>query len=300
MSEPIIALKIDVDSAGDTQNGIPHVLKVLAACGARATFYCAMGPDNSGKALRRIITCKGYLRNMLRCRTYVTPDLKTLLYGTLLPAPVIGEAYAELLREVSGAGHEIGSHGWDHVKWSDYLPWFPKHLTAMELGRASALFEYIFNRRPGTTAAPDWMVSPDSLEVQDAMGLEYCSDTRGRFPFYPVMGERRFRTLQIPTTLATPEELLAGSRLRPEELEPFYRSHLIPGLNVLTLRAVSGASPLAQIQGNLLHRLSDRGIRCISLAEAVRQVASAPACRLTMETIPGRPGKVALQGEVVP
>jgi len=192
MPEKIVALKVDVDTYAGTRDGVPNMLADMARFGVKATFYFSMGPDNSGKAIRRIFTRPGFLKKMLRTRAPAAYGIKTMLYGTLLPAPMIAESYPHVLRETEQQGHEVGIHCWDHVKWHDYLPWFPKHLTAMELGRASALFEEILGHRATTTAAPGWTVSPDSLEVQDALGLACSNDGRGSAPFYPVMDVRRF------------------------------------------------------------------------------------------------------------
>jgi len=300
MAEKIVALKVDVDTHAGTRDGVPILLEDMARFAVSATFYFSLGPDNSGKAIRRIFTRKGFLKKMLRTRAPSAYGLKTMLYGTLLPAPMIGASFPDLLRETERSGHEVGIHCWDHVKWHDYLPWFPKHLTAMELGRAGSLFEEILGHRAETTAAPGWTVSPDSLEVQDAMGLSYCSDGRGTHPFYPVMDGRRFRTLQIPTTMPTADEILGENGVSPENLHEYYLAQIREGLNVLTIHAELEGGIIRSSFVRLLERFRGEGIRCITLGEAAHQVAQVPACQLVMGEIAGRAGKVAIQGEPVP
>lgn len=300
MGQKTVALKVDVDTYAGTQDGVPALMEDMARFCVHATFYFSMGPDNSGKAIRRIFTRKGFLKKQLRSGAPAAYGLRTMLYGTLLPAPMIAAAFPDVLREAERRGHEVGIHCWDHVKWHDYLPWFPKHLTAMELGRASALFEEICGHRAATTAAPGWTVSPDSLEVQDAMGLSYCSDGRGSYPFYPVMGGRRFRTLQIPTTLPTADEILGENGITPDNIHDYYLDSLKPGLNVLTIHAELEGGVIRASFVRLLERFRSAGIPCITLGEAARQVSGAPACLLTMGELPGRAGKVAIQGEIVP
>src|SRR4029077_7380075 len=78
------------------------------------------GPDNSGRALLHVFR-RGFLTKMIRTRAPQLYGVKTLLYGTLLPAPPVGEAFPQSLRAVEGAGHELGIHGWDHVGWQDRL-----------------------------------------------------------------------------------------------------------------------------------------------------------------------------------
>lgn len=299
MSEKIVALKVDVDTFAGTRDGVPRLLDDLGRFDARATFYFSMGPDNTGKSLRRILTRKGFLKKALRSGAPSAYGIKTMLYGTLLPAPMIAATLPDVLRAVEKNGHEAGIHCWDHVKWHDYLPWFPKHLTAMELGRAAALFEEILGHRAATTAAPGWTVTPDSLEVQDAMGLAYCSDGRGSFPFYPVMEGRRFRTLQIPTTLPTADEILGQNGITPHTLPDYYHARLQDGLNVLTIHAELEGNAIRQSFVRLLELLKADGIPCITLQEACHGIASAPACLLRMGELAGRAGNVALQGELV-
>ena len=125
MADKIVALKVDVDTYAGTRDGVPNLLADLARFGAKATFYFSMGPDNSGKALRRIFTRKGFLKKQLRSGAPSAYSLKTMLYGVLLPAPMIAASFPGVLRETEQRGHEVGIHCWDHVKWHDYLPWFP-------------------------------------------------------------------------------------------------------------------------------------------------------------------------------
>ncbi|MBI2354490.1 MAG: 4-deoxy-4-formamido-L-arabinose-phosphoundecaprenol deformylase [Deltaproteobacteria bacterium] len=299
MNEKTIALKVDVDTYDGTRDGVPALLADMERFGARGTFYFSMGPDNSGKAIRRIFTRKGFLTKMLRTRAPAAYGIRTMLYGTLLPAPMIAASLPDVLRDTERRGHELGIHCWDHVKWHDYLPSFPRQLTAMELGRAAALFEDICGHRAVTTAAPGWTVSPDSLEVQDAMGLSWCSDSRGTHPFYPVMEGRRFGTLQIPTTLPTADEILGENNITPDNIHEFYLDSLREGLNVLTIHAELEGGAIRASFVRLLEGLAAAGIRIVTLGEAAGQIGSAPACRLCMGELPGRAGLVAIQGEAV-
>lgn len=293
----VIALKVDVDTFIGTRDGVPTLLDTFERFGIRATFYFSLGPDNSGKAIRRIFTRKGFLAKMIRTRAPSVYGLRTLLYGTLLPPPLIGARCREVIRRTEQSGHEVGIHCWDHVKWHDLLPWMPKPTVAMELGQASQVYEEILGHRTRTTAAPGWTVSADSLEVQDALRLDYSSDSRGTAPFYPVWEGRRFRTLQVPTTLPTTDELLGENGITPATLNDHYLSLIGQGLNVLTIHAELEGKATAPVFVDLLVRLTARGVRFITLAEAVREFAGAASdCPISMQEIEGRAGKVALQG----
>lgn len=297
MSQPVIALKVDVDTYAGTRDGVPRLLDILGRFGIRATFYFSMGPDNSGKTIRRIFK-KGFLAKQLRTGAPSAFGLKTLLYGTLLPAPMIAASFPDILRRAEQQGHEPGIHCWDHVEWHDHLPVMPEKNAAMELGRASALFEEIFGHPASTTAAPGWMVTADSLDIQDSLHLLYCSDARGYAPFYPVMEGNRFSTLQIPTTWPTMDEILGENGINSETVNEHYLSMLKPGLNVHTIHAEMEGKAIAPVFIDLLERLRGQGVRFITLAEAaVEYAANAPDHMIFMGEIAGRAGIVAIQGE---
>lgn len=296
-TSPTIALKVDVDTYAGTRDGVPRLLEILERFDIHATFYFSMGPDNSGKAVRRLFTRKGFLRKQLRTKAPSAFGLKTLLYGTLLPAPMIASSFPDILRRTEAMGHEAGVHCWDHVKWHDYLPRFSKPVTARELGRACAVFEEILGHRTMTTAAPGWTVSADSLEVQDALSLSYSSDSRGSAPFYPVVNDKRFATLQIPTTWPTMDEILGENGITAKNANAHYLSLLKPGLNVHTIHAELEGKGMAPVFIDLLTHLQKLNARFVTLAEAAAEhAANAPDHLLYMGEIAGRAGKVALQG----
>ena len=86
---PFIALKVDVDTLRGTLEGVPSLLRMLARRKTRATFLFSLGPDHTGRALKRIFR-PGFLAKVRRTSVGSNYGLKTLLYGTLLPGPDIG------------------------------------------------------------------------------------------------------------------------------------------------------------------------------------------------------------------
>jgi len=297
LDAPVVAIKVDVDTFAGTRNGVPRLLDIMERAGIRATFYFSMGPDNSGKAIRRIFTRKGFLKKMLRTGAPSAYGIKTMLYGTLLPAPLIAGSCQEILRETAGRGHETGVHCWDHVLWHDYLPRMSMGEVAGQLGRAAGLFQRIMRRDLTTTAAPGWTVSAESLELQDSMELAFCSDGRGYAPFYPVFQGKRYATLQIPTTWPTMDEILGRDGIEAHSINDYYLSLLKGGLNVHTIHAEMEGGIMADSFSALLNSLQEAGVRFVTLGEmaaACRGIA--PDAPLTMGELPGRAGLVAIQG----
>lgn len=296
MSTPIVALKIDIDTYAGTRDGVPRLLDLLGRHRARGTFYFSMGPDHTGRALRRIFTHRGFLQKALRSGAPSAYGLKTMLYGVVLPGPVISKQCGAIMLETVQQGHEAGIHAWNHVNWHDHLMGSDIGFAKSELGQAAAAFKGVFGHLAASTAAPGWTVSKESLALQDQMQLGYCSDSRGSHPFYPVVDGTCFSTLQIPTTLPTADELLGRDGLQAADLPAFYLQALRPGLNVLTIHAELEGGCISDSFDRLLALLNEREIPCVTLAEAASGATQAPACQLTMGMIAGRSLPVALQG----
>jgi undecaprenyl phosphate-alpha-L-ara4FN deformylase len=292
-----VAIKVDVDTYAGTRDGVPRLLQIMERAGIKATFYFSMGPDNSGKAIRRVFTRKGFLQKMLRTGAPGVYGVRTMLYGTLLPAPQIAGSFPEVLKNTMAKGHETGVHCWDHVYWHDFLPRLSKEKVTAQLGRAADLFQQIMGQRPATTAAPGWTVSAASLELQDSMQLDYCSDSRGYAPFYPVFQGKRYSTLQIPSTWPTMDEILGSDGIDTLNVNDFYLSQLKPGLNVHTIHAEMEGGVMADSFVALIERLKLAGARFLTLGEAAKlHRETAPGKVLAMGELPGRAGQVAIQG----
>jgi peptidoglycan/xylan/chitin deacetylase (PgdA/CDA1 family) len=264
------AIKVDVDTAIGLKEGVPRLLRLLRRYTVPASFFVAFGPDNSGKAARRIFK-RGFLHKMWRTNPLRLYGVKTLLCGTFLPPPIIGELAPELLQAVVDEGHELGVHGFDHVLWHDRLERLGEAAITHEIEGAIATYVKALGVPPQSFAAPGWQANRTSLAVQDRQRFLYCSDTRGAFPFLPSVQGQVYQTLQIPTTLPTLDEVLGLNGLRGERVNDHFLSHLRPDrLNVHTIHAeVEGRSQLALFEA-LLRRLEVRGVAYVKLCDVAK------------------------------
>ena len=299
MSEITLVLKTDVDTLTGYREGVPCLLEIFRQRRISSSIFFSFGPDNSGKALRRIFR-RGFVRKMIRTRAPSTYGLRTLLYGTLLPAPPIIPTEPGIFLRALDEGHDCGVHCWDHVKWQDCLPRLSREEIREDFRKAFDLFDEYSGRRAKSCAAPGWQVTPDSLAVQDELNLDYCSDTRGQgFPFLPRMGKTTFKTLQIPTTLPTLDEIYGREDLPREKISEYYLSLLKPGLNVHTIHAEMEGRGQAGLFEDLLDRCLEKGVEFRTLSDiALGQTLgkSLPhICAVEPGTLEGRSGTVALQ-----
>jgi undecaprenyl phosphate-alpha-L-ara4FN deformylase len=288
-----LAVKVDVCTHAGMRDGVPALMRLFDDIGIRASFFVSLGPDHSGRAIRRIFR-PGFLDKMVRTNAVGTYGWRTLLYGTLLPGPQIARSFPDTMRALVGNGHEVGMHGYDHVYWQDQLSKLSAAAVRAELERARTAFSEILGTAPKAFGAPGWQCTPASFACEDAAELVYHSDTRGTAPFLPEMNGQRFRTMDIPTTLPTLDEAFGREGTTAAELTAFYTRQLRPGLNVYTAHAeMEGIRQLPLLRDFLAAlRGQVTWLRLIDVAERLEAV---PVGRVAPGPIAGRAGTVAWQ-----
>lgn len=295
-----LALKVDVDTLLGFREGVPSLLEVLAARGIKASFFVAMGPDHSGRAVRRLFTHKGFLQKMVRTGAPRLYGVKTMLYGTLLPGPAIAGSEPELLRRIPQAGHELGLHGYDHVYWQDRLSGLTMAAVQAEIRRAQEVHRRIMGYPAISFAAPGWQCTPAALDALVAEAFYYVSNTRGRSPYFPTQAGRVWPVLEIPTTLPTMDELLGLNGCSAGGCIEKIVAALRPGsTQVLTIHAeVEGRVYLRDFQ-TLLDRLQSHGVTWLRLVDYAQELweqwTQVPRQAMAAGTLPGRAGTVACQ-----
>ncbi len=293
-----ISLRVDVDTLEGSLKGIPALLRLLDKHGMRASFYFSLGPDNSGKALRRVFR-KGFLAKMRRTNAGKLYGLKTMMYGTILPAPTIWKRAAAEMRAAKEAGHEVGIHAWDHVQYHDLLDRKSRKWLEAWYAQAHEAFGTVFGVKAKGAVSPAWRCNDATLEIQDGYGLDYAGDCRGSAPFYPIVNGAALKTLQVPTTLPTLDELLGLDGRTAEgvnrELWSLVRED---ALNVYALHTEVEGGALAEAFDAFLGGLKERGVEARTHADWLPEwkAANPPAKAITRREIPGRAGWVSWEG----
>lgn len=295
-----VALKVDVDTDRGTREGVPAMLEDCRAFGITACFLFSLGPDQTGRAITRVFR-PGFFSKVSRTSVVQIYGVRTLLNGTLLPAPHIGRRHAEVMRRVRDAGHEVGIHCFNHYHWQDHVQGMSVEAVRAEFGRARDEFRRIFGSEAQTAGAPGWQSNANTRQVYDEAGLLYSSDTRGTHPFFPRLGERTFATLEIPSTLPTFDELMG----RPEfpddaAIAEHYLSLLREDApNIWTIHAELEGMGKRALFLDIVRRMQVRGVEFIRLDDLARQLladrSALPVCEQVQGEIDGRSGLLAVQ-----
>ncbi len=297
-----IALKIDVDTDRGTAEGVPRLASLLERLDVRATFLFSLGPDQTGRAIKRAFR-RGFLGKVRRTSVVKHYGVRTLLYGTLLPGPHIGRRRAALMRAIAGQGFEVGVHTYNHVRWQDGVARADSAWTRRELQLAHDQFTQIFGRAPLVHGAAGWQVNEFVPQLEQEFGFQYASDARGVGPFMPLVQGIEVPVPQLPTTLPTLDELVGREDL--DGVEPVDHllaltrtTHSDRGDHVYTLHA--------ELEGGLFSKSFERLLRGwqaeeIGLTDMASYAASLdraqlPRCPLVAGTVPGRSGSLAYQG----
>jgi len=295
-----LALKIDVNTYLGTRDGVPRLIDILKAHGAGATFLFTLGPDRSGRAINRLFH-PGVFSRAWRNQIVRSYGLRTLFYGTLLPAPDIGAECAGIMRGARDAGFEVGIRAYERVLWQQRAAGADAEWTRRQMDLACARFVEIFGEPARVHGAAGWQMNRYAYRLTQRLGFNYCSDTRGSGPFIPIYHAEIIACPQLPTTLPTLDELIgrdgvtaanAAERLLELTREPPQTGH------VYTAQAEFEGKRLAPVFEKLLDGWRAQGYEPASLHDYLESLATRelPPHEIAAGPVPGRAGALALQG----
>jgi len=294
-----IVLKVDVDTCNGTLHGVPPLLALFDRCDVKATFLFSVGPDNTGRAIRRVFR-KGFLQKVGRTSVVSHYGLGTLLNGVIKPGPHIGKRAGYVMRQAVDAGHEVGIHCYDHVRWQDYVAVKDLGWTMREMDKALEAFKDAVRMEPQTIGAAGWQLNRHVIALEEKMGFEYASDVRGRGPFYPEMEGERSACIQLPTTLPTLDEIIGSDGIDSsncwETILEKSQESLTHG-HVYTLHAELEGLKLMPAMEKLLEHWNASGFAFITLNQLYASLdkSSLPKQEIKWGEIDGRSGFLAVQ-----
>jgi peptidoglycan/xylan/chitin deacetylase (PgdA/CDA1 family) len=139
-----------------------------------------------------------------------------------------------------------------------------------------------------------------AYRLEAAFGLDYCSDTRGAAPFLPVLDDGTTACPQLPTTLPTLDELIGVAGHDASECVDYLLRLTAEdsSSHVYTLHAELEGMKLAPAFEQLLEGWRAQGYTLSSVRAYFETlpVTTLPRHAVTLGTVPGRSGTLAMQG----
>jgi undecaprenyl phosphate-alpha-L-ara4FN deformylase len=170
--------------------------------------------------------------------------------------------------------------------------------TEHEMRLAEERFDSIFGERPKSWAAAGWQTNRHAAAYQERAQFDYASDTRGFSPFVPVWDGKLTGCIQIPTTLPTLDELI-GREADPTR--SLLSATASGKAHVFTAHAELEGGHLGEMLEALLAGWQAQGYEIVGLAALRRSLAgmALPRHEVVFAEVPGRSGKLAVQGRAV-
>lgn len=280
-NKKVLGIKIDVDTYHGMKNGVPRLLNILGNYDIKGTFFLSIGPDASGRAIVQLIKNPRFLKKMVRTNAVGLYGLRTALYGTLLPSPMIALSFPDIVRQIMSQGHEIQFHAWDHRRWQDEVhtrstqwirDWFEKGIRG---------FTELTGQTPSAFGAPAWAIDDRVMEILKDYRFDYLSCTRAKKPFI----HEKIGVVEIPSDLPCFEEVRV-----PEGISSVASILKDGDIHVLPVHAEVEGGIWSSHFIELLEQVKKAGYRFTALSE-IRKLL--PVDKLTvrkyrMELLPGR------------
>jgi len=296
-----LAIKIDVDSLRSTTIGVPRLTALLEAHAAGATFLFSVGPDRSGRHIDRMFR-RGMPGRLWRTRAVRDFDMSGFLYGSVIPAPDIGNRAANTMRAVRDSGFETGVRAFDQIEWQQHIARRNSQWVGQQMSMARSRYEHIFAEAPRVHGAAGWQMNRNAYRLTQRLDFAYSSDTRGTHPFIPVFQAEVISCPQLPTTLPTLDELVGRDGVNRNNVvqhvlgltqDPRSSGHVFTAS-----AAVEGLKLLPEFE-QLLEGWRQQGYDIVSLHDYVASfdIRHLPFHEVSIGTVAGRPGTVALQGK---
>jgi undecaprenyl phosphate-alpha-L-ara4FN deformylase len=278
-----IGLRIDVDTARGYKQGIIPIIKVLNKFKIQASFFLVTGYDSPLAAFPRFFTEKGFVRRVFRLKD-------ALSYGNIFYSK---ESVKSCISRIIEERHEICLHGYRHFQWQSNLKKWSEEKIYEELKYGVEGFKEITDSYPRSFAAPGWVTKEEVFYAEEKFRFDYCSDTRGTFSYYPFVGGKQLKTVQVPVTLPTLDEFVVlGEENRLIEIK-------VRNNDVYCAHAEFDGMKYLEIFEQFVERKVKDGFKFVPLSVIKDKSSDTPVCEIEYKKIPGRTSTVACQGRKV-
>lgn len=293
-----IVIKVDVDTEKGTRIGVPNLISLFEKHRVKATFLFSLGNDRTGHTVFRIFR-KGFLKKASRTNALRIYGISTLMNGLLKPAPHIAKKHDGIMRLTKEHGHEVGIHCYDHIRWQDHLRTMSTLEVREEVVKSIGAFQKVFGTSSKGIGSAGWQTNESAIKLYDEYGFLYSSDTRGKEPFLPVFGKRCYKTPQIPTNLATLDEVFGTvDPLHDYYFEKMHNFSAQNITNVMTIHAELEGMYFLEWFDEFLAKAIQQDYQFITLEEYAKSLTlkNLPCLPIEDLEIPGRSGTVACGG----
>ncbi|MGZ3579545.1 MAG: polysaccharide deacetylase family protein, partial [Syntrophales bacterium] len=182
-SKKALGIKIDVDTYHGMKNGVPRLLNILKNYDIKSSFFLSIGPDASGRAILQLIKNPRFLKKMVRTNAVGLYGLRTALYGTVVPSPMIALSFPDIVKQIIAQGHEVQFHAWDHRRWQDEVQRRPGEWIRDWFERGISGFTKLTGGKPSAFGAPAWVIDDRVIAILGDYRFDYLSCTRAKKPF---------------------------------------------------------------------------------------------------------------------
>jgi len=219
-----IALKVDVCSLPGAEQGVPNLLALLKQYDVKASFFFSTCLES---------TSSGIIQALSRARSVFGKHSRS---NETTPTPALSEAVLAVLE----AGHDAGVKAHDPGDWIKHAAFANEDWTRLQLALAIDSMQQILGQAPLMFGAAGWQVNTHLLAREEKLGFSFASDTRGKYPFYPVLQNIRSGCPQIPTTLPTLAEMLGRAGIDTGNVHEYLYSesrYVLPFGHVYSIQA---------------------------------------------------------------
>jgi peptidoglycan/xylan/chitin deacetylase (PgdA/CDA1 family) len=288
-----IALRVEVNSLRGLREGVPNLMRLFSEFQVRASFFFPMGPDDAGR---------WPLHSWRRRHAY---GRMALLRGTLLPSPLLADEGRELVLAAAANGHEVGLFGRSPHAWRARLAHADEAWVGDEYRAMLADFERIGGRLPVALATPAWQSNPGLFAMLLPGRVSFSSCTRGKYPYLPLSQGVRSAVPEIPTTLPTVGEMLAGDGVSIDNVHEYLYAEsrrVLPAGHVFALRAEQEGLQRLPLMEKLLvmWKGQDGAVRALGDMLSEIDLGTLPVHQVGWGEVEGGAGPMAMQSVQVP